>query len=441
MSRITEETSKSQITALENLLAIVLGLGMFPSFLALSESLTHSFPSLSRYMGPINFLKIFWPLMLVYIGLRWKNIPFRSRRWLPIILAIGTLATLIAAIGCHFPPMFLREWFVICVGIICSITLILLPQSKRKIVALFWVAIVLSGAAINMFAPEASNWLFAHVFDYNYRIPESRGAPLLLSGFYDVASMGKLLAWLPWTFGVLYFGSRPRLPQWISFLALLTICTVLIPITTQRGPLLGMALGWILATAHLVFQTGQKKLLKWIPAALLAVAFLTWAIVPKQILETRFLAYFGTGVTDQRAVHESRVSSDQRMRIWKLAVQHIRSHPLGCPCPSRTEYETAGIAEMSHAHNIFLEQFASRGWIWGSIHLLLWLSAFTAAWLDRSRRGSLLVGGIATTLGLGMVDHPWFVLNHAIILGMFLFYYWIRPTQQNEIDPIGQSMM
>lgn len=435
------KTREKFLSKLAPLLAVVLGLGMLPSFQALSENLSQQFPSFSRYAGPINFLKIFWPLMVVYIGLQWKRIPVDTRRWLPVIFGIGTIATLISANGCHFPPLFLREWFVICVGSICGITLLLLPRKYSKITVALWGVIVLSGVAINLFFPQLTNWLFRNIFDFTYQVPESRGAPIRLSGFYDIASLGKLLAWLPWAFGIFFIDSSSTRRNWAVFFSLLVSCTVLIPVTTQRGPVLGMALGWILFTAHLIFQMRKKWLLKWVPVAVISVLILGWVAIPKNVLETRFLAYFGVAGTDQQAVIQSRVSSDQRKRIWKLAVDRISTHPMGLACPPKEDYEKAGIEAAYHSHNIFLEQYSSRGWIWGTLHMLLWLCALIWAWRDKTLQGTMLTGAVVTTLGLGMVDHPWFVLNHAMIMAMFLFYYWIRPTNQNEFDPIGQSMM
>lgn len=429
MSRPLSKYRETWIKWLEPALAVILGLGMFPSFTALSEKIFEAYPSAGHYSGPINFLKLFSPAILLYFCFESRRIPRKAKIALLTSLGIGTMATLIAGATCNFPPLFLREWFVICLGSLCSIALILLPSHLSRITVFLWTSIILLGVAINLAFPELTNFLFKNFFDYHYQVPVDRSVGIHLIGFYDVASLSKLLAWLPWVFGLFCLGSFDKPRHWASFLVLLAICSLLIPITTQRGPVLGMIIGCALATSHQAFQLNRKWILKWIPAAAAIVLVLAWLVIPKNILETRFLAFMGLNGTDTHTVEASRLSSDQRIRIWKLAAKRVVTHPLGMPSPPREDFTNAGIVDAYHSHNIFLEQYASRGWIWGTLHLALWLIAFASAWKDRTWRGTLMTGGVATTFGLGLVDHPWFVLNHAMILGFFLFNYWIMPVE------------
>ena len=91
------------------IVAAVLGLGAFPSLTALSNGLSRYFPILIRYTGPINPLKVFLPLLAIYLWVNRHANPARLIALLAISLGIGTLATYLAGLPCGLPVRLLRE--------------------------------------------------------------------------------------------------------------------------------------------------------------------------------------------------------------------------------------------------------------------------------------------------------------------------------------------
>ena len=103
----------------------------------------------------------------------------------------------------------------------------------------------------------------------------------------------------------------------------------------------------------------------------------------------------------------------------RVSLDAIREYPLGNACLPKSFFTERKISE-AHSHNLFLEQFRSRGWIWGLLHLGLWLLAGFAFFRRSDARASAYLAVLTAIFICGFVDHPWFVLNQAIVLGAVL---------------------
>lgn len=434
----------------------ILALGLLPSLTALSESFARAWPALHRMSGPINPLKLGLPLLVWWVWSQRRAIPKRLSRLLPAVWLVGTLSTLIAAAACGYPPMVLREWFVITAGGIAAMAFVLLPAKNQAWVIFALAFWVYGSAALEYVSPTAIDWLLNHVFDPATRTADWEVPTRPVSGVFSRQSIAKFFSWLPWLFFLFVFPmvherykkhKTPRArtkpnalsflippPEHVGLFALIGISTALALASTQRGPMLGLLAGLAFYTAHQLWLTRNPRLLGTAFATLSVAAIAIWLLVPKEIIQSRFGGKFGTaGLYKQNPTTQSAPPSPQdrftrnadntvqfRILTNRLSWQVIRSHPLGHACLSKADFKAAGVAP-AHAHNLFLEQLRTRGWLWGSLHLLLWLATWISCWRWKSHAGSLVLGAITATLVAGLVDHPWFVLNHAFVLNLLLF--------------------
>ncbi|HLD98907.1 MAG TPA: O-antigen ligase family protein [Bdellovibrionota bacterium] len=405
-------------------------LGMFPSFTALSQSLYAEWPFLGRYAGPINPLKLASPLIFIWLWSRWADLPVRLRTVLLTGLVLGTLGTITGGLGCNpVPPALVREWAVLVLGVAAVMSVFLCGKRGLFAVLIGWTGIVYGSVLLNFISPEVLTWVNTHLFDPLRKIPP-RGDLQFLMGFYDVASLGKLLMWLPWVLGFALWQRWPeqRVRIAFGFFPFAILSTVLSLWTTQRGPFIGMLAGWFAFFGHLWWISRRKRVLAVAIAVFASILAGVLLISPKDLISKRVSPLFsssakleGVGPAPGGAPTAAHASVLQRKRLYELNLSEVAKHPLGHACTPKEEYEKRGIIDPSHTHSLILEQFKARGWLWGLFHLALWLIALVQTWRVRSLAASALIGGICATLVMGLADHPWFVLNHAMILAFFLF--------------------
>ncbi len=395
--------------------AVLLALGILPSLTALSQNLAIHQPEIFRFTGPINPLKLGLPFLIAYLTLE-RNFfcidHWRLSRALAVLALVGTLSTLIASLICGTVPALWREWFVILLGLIAAAAWIRLPASLRDRVTLFWGIALFGTVLLDFVWSNSVVWLLDTFFDPNTRFWDVReiGRPVV-TGVFGRQSLAKLLAWMPWLFLAMAPPGRRK-----PLFALGIFSSGLILATSQRGPFLAALVGWAIYSLHQWVKNKDPRGAAWGSLALVSATGLMLLLVPSEILVTRW----GTLVhgLPPQATREQRAASDNisfRKTMNRLSLSMIRTHPFGHACVSDAEFLAVGIPP-GHAHNLFLEQFRSRGWLWGTLHLLLWGLAWFRAWSIRTTRGSFLAAGVSTVIVSGLFDHPWFVLNHAVTL-------------------------
>lgn len=409
--------------ALPTLVSWIIGLGLLPSFTALSLKISSAFPSLWQ-PGPANFVKVGSPLIFFYLWQRRGDIARPVRNLFILFIFAITIATVIAGIPCNFPSPLLREWGAICLGLTCGLALTVLPKKSQLLVLSLWGTITFGSALLNLVSNYSIQWLYSNLFDPQTGIIDSAEVgSQALSGIFGRQSMAKMLAWIP--FLLLGFSFKYDNTWNPKRLALFVACasfTGLILATTQRGPFIGALTGWIAFSMHQFSRMKKKKM-----AALgIAGLALSIAINVSVLRNTTTLARLKSivGMFDQNS--ESKIAAstvDFRKRLMRVSLKSIKDHPLGNPCIPSAEFVNEQVFQ-THSHSLILHQYRERGWIWGTLHLALWILALIGAARKRTTEGSFLFAAIIATLTLGLVDQPWFVINHAMVLGLLLIRGW-----------------
>ncbi len=396
-------------------IACILAVGILPSFTALSTSLYSDFPNASKYFGPLNVLKLYAPFVLFFL---WRERRVYSKKFWTIygaLLGLGTVCSLIAWIPCGFPSSEIRDWGVIALGTLYSLAFLALPKRHLHAVLTTWTILVGGTALLQLIWPASIDWLYGHIFDPQTPLIDlEQTRTRALSGVFSRQSLAKLLSWIPWL--ALAYSLTPKSKGWVTLAAgvLCIFATGAILGTTQRGPFLAGIAAWLVFTAHQSFRV-RDHAIALVGAASVAISLLLMAlIVPTDLIRERF-AFVGR-IGQTRYIDPSLVF---RSRVTRIALDQIKKRPLGNACISKDIYEDYSV-NVGHSHNLFLQQFVARGWIWGLVHFFLWFAALVGAWRLRTSYGSALAAGLVTVILGGMVDHPWFPLNHAMVLGVLL---------------------
>ncbi len=401
--------------------AVILGAGVLPSLTALSLGLQSAIPAAYKLTGPINVLKLSAPLLLFFLWSARARLRPRLLGVLALAISIGTASVIAAGTPCRFPTGLLREWFVLCLGLVAALCVFVLPERKRVGVLAIWFAGIYGSAALEGLAPSAIDWLYARIFDPMTRDYDvSEVGRRVLTGVYGRQSMAKLLAWTPW----LLIALAPRRVlldrRWQLGLAGTAIASsALILATSQRGPLVGSLLGWSAFALYCGIRLKDWRAAGLTASAAIVSLSLTAALAPRDLVETRVRSLFGIS-NDTRFATIADGNRDFRLAMTRFSLRVIAEHPFGHACITTEEFTRAGITNYQHAHNLILQQLRSLGWAWGATHLALWLAALAGAWRRRSVEGAALAAGIVTVLGLGVFDHAWQVLNHAMMLWLFI---------------------
>jgi hypothetical protein len=408
-------------------ITVLLVIGLLPSAQALSADLSQTWPGIFRWIGPLNLLKLGWPALWIYVVAERRRLSACAARAIIAALAIGTAATLIAGSRCGMPPMLLREWFVITIGLAAGVCLALVPPRHRFAVFSGWMGVVLLAAVLDVFSPWVIDALYARIFDPETRYLDVRevGARVL-TGVFGRQSMAKLLAWLPW---LAAYGAWERFCAHVNSLrcrAAVLICGIIgilstgaILATSQRGPFLAAICAWIAFVLHLWWWRRDRRLIILGVVGLALSALATYLFVPKQILEPRVRSAIGLSPQGNPYGKTADDNRSFRTKMAVIAITTIVRSPLGDACIPVERFHEFGISP-GHSHNLLLQQFRDRGWIWGLLHAWAWLLAALATWRRRTLGASLLFAGLTSVLVSGLFDHPWFVLNHAIVLGAYL---------------------
>src|SRR5690606_37493170 len=112
----------------------------------------------------------------------------------------------------------------------------------------------------------------------------------------------------------------------------------------------------------------------------------------------------------ERILNTTEENAKFRVGMAAASLESIRENFWGDACIPKEFFSSRGLNE-AHSHSLFLEQFRSRGWVWGAIHLLLWLIAGLSFFRGSDLRSSAYLAAFTAIFVSGLVDHPWFVLN------------------------------
>lgn len=391
-------------------IVVILIAGLLPSMPGLIPGLP--------FTGPINLFKLALPVLFYFLWKNRREVDGRLLRWLGLAIAIGTAGTLIAAARCGFPANVIREWGVICIGLLSGVAVFLLTPRQRSRVALGWAAILYGACLVDVLLPSVTDWLYLNVLDPKTRIWDNlEMGQRALTGIFGRQSAAKLLALMPWVL-LLFLPARKR-SFWLIGI-LFSVSTAAILGTGQRGPFVAALVAIVVFALYHAIRLGNRKVLWMCAGSVLAVSVMVVTFVPSNIWETRLRSLLG--LTHPEATTQASGADYNRalrIRLFDFSLQQIASSPLGNACVPEEEFDAAKI-HPTHSHHLILEQFRMRGWVWGMLHLFLWLAAFIGPWLSRSRRAATVMSAVTVVLVSGLFDHPWAVLNHAIILGVIL---------------------
>jgi len=317
----------------------------------------------------------------------------------------------------------MRETFVMALSAPLAASFFVMNATSRYRVAVFWGVFTVSTALLDATFPEATDWLLKHFFDPNSRRIDLIEVGQVVSGVLGRQSLAKLLAWTPWL--ILATAPKVLLRHWV----LLVISFGLILPTSQRGPFVaattsGICWIWLLWRRN---PEAAKRGLPTIALAISAIIGFTLAVAPPGIVESRLTSLLGLPATSQLG-QSAQNNITFRKQMYLFSAKTALQHPFGHACISGDEFMLAGITHLSHSHNVFLEQFRSRGWLWGLVHLFLW---FSILFLNRPKARQTqnakaieaadywFCAWISLTVS-GLFDHVWPVLNQAVIVSCVL---------------------
>jgi hypothetical protein len=422
---------------LETVIAFVLAAGILP---ALTE-LSHFLGPVQSITGPISILKLGIPILAAYLWIeraRWFE---PQKRAIAVVFGVFAFTSFIAAARCGFPKPFLRESYLMLVGAFWGLSFVLLPQIFRIRVAATWVIVVLTSAAIDTWLPGVNLWLLGNVFDASTRNADfTELQTYVLTGVFGRQSLAKLMTWTPWILLLTAAQDPVRSKRyWQLGVVSAFVATGSVLATTQRGALIAAILAALSFFGTLVIT--EKLSWKLILSGLLGVivtGFIFKMTVPARIVESRLLGTLAAtaslfphtedpGESAQpakldRLTNSANVNIGFRTAMLDLSVQSIIREPLGNACIPVEEFEKRGLTIGAHSHNLYIEQFRSRGWLWGSLHFALWVGAVLVTWRTTSGRlRASLIAALASFGMTGMFDQIWTVMNHSMLIGVILW--------------------
>lgn len=410
----------------ERSIIFLLMVSLLPSFTALSVGLRAFLGGAGQYLGPINFVKLFFPLLALYGWQKRNTFPPKVIKVVGVSLGVGFLSTIVAGIPCQFPSTLVREWAAIVLGLFAAASFMGLSIVGKRKVLLFWFAVIYGSVLLDLLFPKSIDWLYATIFD-----PQTRKLDLeelqkrVLTGIFGRQSLAKLLAWVPWLlmyYGVFKFLDRKnrRWGHWVS-LGLVVASAGLALATSQRGPFLAVLLSIFCYSLHQSVQLKNRKMAFTGGILLFLAAGITTLVVPKDILETRLKSLVGIKQESQLG-KQAEFNTNFRVTMLSYSWEVVKTHPFGNACIK--DFWAHGINHEGHAHHLLLQQYRERGWLWGTAHLLLWLFPVFFLWKTKTEAASILFAGYAAVLGTGMFDSPWGVINHAVVLWVYLLSGW-----------------
>ncbi|RYZ88318.1 MAG: hypothetical protein EOP04_09655, partial [Proteobacteria bacterium] len=146
---------------------VAIALGILPSFSALSQNISTVNPRMGAWLGPINFLKLSLPVLILFTFMNRSKLTKRAQIWIGSFLIIGTLSTLISSRMCAVSPLHFREWAVIVTGVMGAVAFSLFEVKAQKTILYFWVFFLTLGIILNYAALDLLNALHLNLFDPN----------------------------------------------------------------------------------------------------------------------------------------------------------------------------------------------------------------------------------------------------------------------------------
>ena len=418
---------KTQVSSLRSetlgwTIAWILAVGILPSLMAPSSALFNLYPFLGKYIGPVNPLKIMAPILLFGLLKYRILLPKKIFVILPVVLSILIFCSLVSAGICHFPSNSIRDLAAILLGSLAGLSFFLLSRRQIYFVICFWMISLLGGVLLNYFAPEKLVWILTHLFDPARAVEVSGPLKAMwILGFYDNGSLAKLFSWVSWVgiFALLSFSSslkNLRLLSVESFILLSSLtCVLLILPTSQRGPFFGILGGWIAFVFYLSWLSRSWRTSIRASLVLSSLIVIGLLLTPSKLLKDRYASMVDWSIDNQ-----ARSSQLARLKHYQLAFKVIRSNPFGDACIPRSEFEAFEIPQPNHAHSLIVHSYRERGWIWGTIHLVLWVLAIMGSVRMKNYAGAALFAGIITTQIIGLADYTYSVLHHSMLVNIFL---------------------
>lgn len=420
----------SNLKALGWVITAVLAVGILPSFTALSAPWYEALGVSGQLVGPINPLKLALPFLLLFLILNRKRLfeflPIRI--WLILIMGygIGTLTVFYGLSQCEWRTQLLRDWVLHLAAAGWGLAFFMLKRPQQNLVLVAWLVWVVLACVIDWIFPDFQNFLYAQIFDPQTRTWDQLEVGDVLTGVFGRQTLAKFLAWLPW-FLPLLFTPSSRFPQkhfhFMAGMAAVLVFAGVVLATSQRGPFLSVLASSAICLALYARREGLRKstLALMMTGFIVAVSSLTILFVPQQILESRVRSLIG--LTPQGRLGQQADSNTQfRRNMISFSLDVIRENPMGKACIGNWDFWNRGTMA-AHAHHLFLQEYRSRGWFWGTFHLLLWLAAgwFLYRSLAHDWATIFWFGGFLSIVFTGQFDYPWMALSQSLVIWVFLW--------------------
>jgi hypothetical protein len=422
------------------LFTVFIGLSVFPSWLGLTELLKGAFPDLFSRIGPLNPLKMIIPFLLIWLFFNRTKIRWPALWTLGAFVGLGTIFTMLSGKECADPSLHYREWAAISVGLVAAVTLSLFPTRYIRVIVRMWAGTVILAVLLNYFFPDTLTWINQTLFDPKRVVSNQVYGVTLLNGFYDIGSMAKLLMWTPWVWLWAESLDHPTpfsLTKKGMAILLFAASLFLILLTTQRGPLVGQISGVLTYFFFRSYARKEYRNIGVVIASLGVFVGLSLLFMPKALYERRIQPLFTLhqATEESMSANPNMSSLQDRLHIFQVSWRVVKENPMGMACVPDSYFSEANASLGTHSHNVFLHQTRSRGWVWGVLNLIFWILAFLFLARKKSESTLLALGGLTSTVALSLVDYPWFVLNHSIIMGIFLLGATVFEERPKNTNP------
>ena len=422
---------ESSLSALSWLVTTVLSMAVLPSWTAVSVRIYERLGLSSSLLGPINPLKIAAPALLIFLYTQRTRIseflPKGLALFLGVTYLLGSGAVLYGAFQCQWNLTLFREWFLHGWAALWALSFFFLSNRQRKWVIGAWLTWVGGSCLMDWLAPAWQDWLFAHIFDPDTRVLDVREVGDVLTGVFGRQTLGKFLAWIPWLWLLTLKPVAKPSSQRFRFalgMAAVIFSAGIVLATSQRGPFVSVLAAALVTIVLYARNEGFRKrtLLMMIGGFALSVGVLTVSFVPRPILESRIRSMIGLSSTGSLG-DQAEQNTKFRWGMLSFSTQVILENPMGRACFPNERYFWDRGTTAGHAHHLFLQEYRARGWIWGTLHLLMWIFcgwAFFRA-LPSAQENFFWFGGFLSIVFVGQFDYPWMALSQSIVIWVFLW--------------------
>ncbi len=413
------------------LITACLSVAILPSWTAISRKIYGEFGISDQLTGPINPLKLAVPVLFLFLYSQRAQlrdlIPRRVALFLLVGYSIGTLSVVYGASTCAWSPTLFREWLMHGLAALWAVSFFLVSNHQRKWIVGLWLTWLAVFSMIDVAAPSWLDWLFQNVFDPRTRDYDPLEVGDVLTGVFGRQTLAKFLAWIPWLTILLLPHTRQSPQKHFGFvvgMAAVLVPAGLILATSQRGPFAAVITAALVTIWLYARREGlhRQTLVIMLTAFAISVGVLTVLFVPQPILESRVRSMVGLPPVGFLGM-QAEQNKSFRWNMISLSLEIIRENPMGKACIDDNWYFWNRGTMVAHSHHVFLQEFRSRGWIWGLFHLVMWLlcgwslyRALPLAW-----ENIFWFGGFLSILLSGQFDYPWMALSQSIILWVFLW--------------------